>query len=51
MATGLVRVRILKKSGGSVPTTELFKEINDSLNATLADLGGEWEALESKYLA
>lgn len=51
MATGLVRVRILKKSGGSVPTSEVFKEINDSLNTSVTDLGGEWQALESKYLA
>lgn len=50
MATGLVRVRILKKSGGTVPTYDVFKAINESLKDPLDNIGGEWETLESKYL-
>ncbi len=51
MATGLVRVRVLSKKGGTIPTQELFKEINVTFdNDSTKDLSGEWHALESKYL-
>lgn len=50
MATGLVRVRVLKKSGGTVPTAEVFKEINSTYENKTKELGEEWQALESKYL-
>jgi YbgC/YbaW family acyl-CoA thioester hydrolase len=52
MATGLVKVRFLKRKGGTVSTQEvrdLFKEQDIQNNAT--DLSGEWFGLESKYLA
>ena len=51
MATGLVRVRVLKKSGGSVATSEVFNKLNQTLNSTSEELSGEWQTLESKYLA
>ncbi len=50
MATGLVRVRILKKKGGTVLTQEVFKEINSTMENKSSDLSGEWQSLESKYL-
>lgn len=50
MATGMVRLRVLSKKGGTIPTQELFKEINVTINNEAADLSGEWLALESKYL-
>ena len=50
MATGLVRVRVLKRSGGTVLTDEIFKEINSSFEVKTTELGEEWQALESKYL-
>lgn len=52
MATGLVKVRFLKRKGGTVSTQEvrdLFKDQEIQNNAT--DLSGEWFGLESKYLA
>ncbi len=51
MATGLVRIRILYKKGGTVPTKELFDEINVPFENKSHGLSGEWQALESKYLA
>ena len=51
MATGLVKVRFLKKSGGTVSPEEIFAQINDRLEAKSTDLSGEWLALESKYMA
>jgi len=50
MATGLVRVRVLKRSGGTVKTEEIFKEINSNFEVKTTELGEEWQALESKYL-
>jgi len=50
MATGLVKVRILKKKGGSVLTKEVFEEIQATLDNKTKDLSEEWLALEIKYL-
>ena len=50
MATGLVRIRVLRRSGGTVPTDEVFKELNASFEIKKAELGGDWYALESKHL-
>ena len=47
MATGLVRVRLLRKEGGSVTTQEIFKEINASFDNNKTDLSEEWRALET----
>ncbi len=52
MATGLVKVRFLKRKGGTISTQEvrdLFKEQEIKNNAP--NLAGEWFGLESKYLA
>ena len=51
MATGLVKVRFLKKSGGTVSPEEIFAQINDRLETKSTDLSGEWLAIESKYMA
>jgi hypothetical protein len=53
MATGLVKVRFLKRAGGTLST----KEVLDGLNATMetnlgelsGELSGEWMAMEPKY--
>jgi len=47
MATGLVRVRLLKKEGGSVTTQEIFKEMSASFDNNKTDLSKEWRALET----
>lgn len=51
-ATGLVKVRFLKRKGGTVGTKEvmdLFKE--DQIDNRATELSGEWFGIESKYLA
>jgi acyl-CoA thioesterase FadM len=50
MATGLVRIRVLRKKGGTVPTAEVFKELNTSIEIKKVELGDDWQALESKHL-
>ena len=50
MATGLVKVRFLKKKGGSVTPEEIFAQINETPQNKATDLSGEWLALESKYM-
>lgn len=50
MATGLVKVRVLRKKGGTVPTEEVFKELNTSIEIKKAELGTDWHELESKHL-
>lgn len=51
MATGLVKIRILKKKGGSVSPEEVSRELNIDLKNKMMDLSGEWLAIESKYMA
>lgn len=51
MATGLVKVRFLKKKGGGVSPEELLKEMNQSLNHKAEGLSQEWLTLESKFMA
>lgn len=51
MATGLVKVRFLKRKGGTVSTKEvmdLFK--GEEISNSAGELSGEWFGLESKYL-
>lgn len=50
MATGLVKVRFLKKSGGTVSPAEIFAQINETPQNKSTDLSGEWLALETKYM-
>ncbi|WP_408096089.1 acyl-CoA thioesterase [Peredibacter sp. HCB2-198] len=52
MATGLVKVRFLKRKGGTVSTKEvmdLFKGVE--LQNHAQELSGEWYGMENKYLA
>lgn len=49
MATGLVKVRFLKFSGGTVTTEEVLNELNVSLKNEAKELSHEWLALETKY--
>ena len=49
MATGLVKVRFLKRAGGTVGTEEVLREMKTSLDTNVEDLSGEWMAMESKY--
>lgn len=51
MATGLVKVRFLKRKGGTVSTKDVleqFKNVEIENNAT--ELSQEWFGIESKYL-
>ena len=41
MATGLVRIRVLRKKGGTVPTSEVFKELNTSIEIKKVELGDD----------
>jgi acyl-CoA thioesterase FadM len=50
MATGLVKVRFLKKKGGTVSPEEIFAQTNERLETKATDLSGEWLAIESKYM-
>ena len=51
MATGLVKVRFMKKKGGTVSTEEMLKTFNLPFDNNGAALGHEWFDLEKKYLA
>ena len=50
MATGLVKVRFLKKAGGTVSPDDIFAQINERPANKSTDLSGEWLAIESKYM-
>lgn len=52
MATGLVKVRFLKRKGGTVSTNEVMELFeSEKLENRAEELAGEWLGLESKYLA
>lgn len=52
MATGLVKVRFLKRAGGTVSTKEVLDLFKDQqLENNASELSGEWFGIESKYLA
>lgn len=52
MATGLVKVRFLKRKGGTVSTTEVMDLFKDQeLQNRAQELSAEWYGIESKYLA
>lgn len=52
MATGLVKVRFLKRAGGTVSTKEVLDLFKDQqLENNASELSGEWIGIESKYLA
>lgn len=51
MATGLVKVRFLKRKGGTVSTQDVMNLFQgEDLKNRVADLAGDWFNLESKYL-
>jgi len=50
MATALVKIRFLKKKGGTVSPGEIFQALNHVPENKLGNLGDEWHGLESKYL-
>lgn len=50
MATGMVKVRFLKKKGGTVPTEELLKCIGEHAIPDARELSDQWFALDQKYL-
>lgn len=52
MATGLVKIRFLKRRGGSVSPREVLAEFPDeTLPELTQSLGQEWFSLEGKYLS
>jgi len=51
MATGLVKVRFLKKKGGMVSPLEVYQALNMQVENITTELGVEWLALEGKYMA
>lgn len=51
MATGLVKVRFLKRKGGTVSTKDVLALFNDQqIENQAGELSSEWFGLESKYL-
>lgn len=50
MAIGLVKVRFLKRSGGTVSPSEVSQEFDGESVELLPELSQEWFELESKYL-
>lgn len=50
MATGLVKVRFLKKKGGVVTPDELMNALGESAPPT-PEISNEWFAFESKHLS
>ena len=51
MATGLVKVRFLKKSGGTVGPEEIYSFLGVPQEEKAKGLSAEWLAIESKYMA
>jgi len=50
MSTGMVKIRFLKKKGGSVHPTEITSLLKDLPANEIDKLGDEWFAFEKKYL-
>lgn len=51
MATGLVKVRFLKRKGGTVGTKEVLELFNNQeLKNEASDLSQDWLGIENKYL-
>lgn len=52
MATGLVKVRFLKRKGGTVSTREVMDLFQDQeLQNNASELSSDWFGIETKYLA
>ena len=50
MATGLVKVRFLKRQGGTVSTKEVLEAVQAE-ETNVGELSGEWMAMEAKYFS
>jgi YbgC/YbaW family acyl-CoA thioester hydrolase len=50
MATGLVKVRFLKRTGGTVSTKEILDVMGDHNIGDAPELSHDWFGLESKHL-
>jgi acyl-CoA thioesterase FadM len=50
MASALIKIRFLKKSGGAVSPQEIFDQLNQIPQNDLGTLSDEWHGLENKYL-
>jgi acyl-CoA thioesterase FadM len=50
MASALIKVRFLKRSGGTVSTAEVLSQFKEQLPNQTPDLSQEWLAIENKYL-
>lgn len=51
MASAIVKIRFLKKSGGTVPTKEILAELNNVPENKIDSLSEEWHRLENTYLS
>jgi acyl-CoA thioesterase FadM len=52
MATGLVKVRFIRKKGGPLEVKDVLEAINhDGFENSASGLGAEWLAFDKKYLA
>lgn len=50
MATAIVKIRFLKKSGGTVPIRDIISELKHMPENKIESLSEEWHGLENKYL-
>ncbi len=50
MASAIVKIRFLKKSGGAVSPQEIFNKLNQTPQNNLGNLSEEWHGIENKYL-
>lgn len=50
MAIGMVKIRFLKKTGGTLSTTEVLAEMGGQSLGDARELSREWMGIESKYL-
>ncbi len=50
MASALIKVRFLKKAGGSVSTQEVLSHFEDKIENKAQGMGEKWYELEKKYL-
>lgn len=50
MAKAIVKIRFLKRSGGTVAVKDILKELNVELENNIESLSEEWHGLENKYL-
>lgn len=49
MAVGLVKVRFVRRKGGSVPSSDILKLFPENLQSQPINLGDRWYGLESEF--